>query len=91
MDALCTSRPTKSALPGSWLARPTLVLALLFGIGTVVFPFLLMQPSFGFGVAASRTPNPTQTRLKSLVTHIVYGVGLYVSAVGVSYILRVHA
>ena len=31
------------------------------------------------------------TRLKSLVTHIVFGVGLYVSAVGVSYVLRVHA
>jgi hypothetical protein len=50
-----------------------------------------MQPSLGLGVAASRTPNPTQARLKSLVTHIVFGVGLYVSAVGVSYVLRVHA
>ena len=76
---------------GSWLARPSLLPALLFGIGTVVFPFLLMQPSFGLGVAASRTPNPTQARLKSLVSHIVFGVGLYVSAVGVSYVLRVHA
>jgi hypothetical protein len=80
-----------AVVSGSWLARPTLVPALLFGVGTVVFPFLLMQPSLGLGVAASRTPNPTQARLKSLVTHIVFGVGLYVSAVGVSYVLRVHA
>ena len=73
------------------LARPTLLPALLYGIGTVVFPFFLMQPSFGLGIAASRTPNPTQARLKSLVTHTVFGVGLYVCALGVSHVLRVHA
>jgi hypothetical protein len=63
-------------------------LGLLYGIGTVVFPFFLMQPSFGLGIVASRTPNPTQARLKSLVTHIVFGLGLYVCALGVSYVLR---
>jgi hypothetical protein len=76
---------------GDWLARPTVLPALLFGIGTVVFPFFILQPSFGLGIAASRTPNPTQARLKSLVTHIVFGVGLYVCALGVSYVLRVYA
>lgn len=75
---------------GDWLARPTLLPALLFGIGTVVFPFFILQPSFGLGIAASRTPNPAQARLKSLVTHTVFGVGLYVCALGVSYVLRVH-
>ena len=74
---------------GDWLARPTVLPALLYGIGTVVFPFFIMQPSFGLGIAASRTPNPTRARLKSLVTHIVFGVGLYVCALGVSYVLRV--
>ena len=69
-----------------WLARPTLVPALLYGVGTVVFPFFIMQPSFGLGVAASRTPKPAQARLKSLVTHTVFGVGLYVGALGVSYL-----
>src|SRR6266850_4570473 len=76
---------------GDWLARPTLLPALLYGIATVVFPFFILQPSFGLGIAASRTPNPTQARLKSLVTHTVFGVGLYVCALGVSYVLRVHA
>jgi Protein of unknown function (DUF2938) len=76
---------------GDWLARPTALPALLYGIGTVVFPFFIMQPSFGLGIAASRTPNPTQARLKSLVTHTVFGVGLYVCALGVSYMLRAHA
>jgi uncharacterized membrane protein YagU involved in acid resistance len=73
---------------GDWLARPTLLPALLYGIGTVVFPFFIMQPSLGLGIAASRTPKPTQARLKSLVTHAVFGVGLYVCALGVSYLLR---
>src|SRR4051794_38300655 len=38
---------------GDWLARPTVLPALLYGIGTVVFPFFIMQPSFGLGIAAS--------------------------------------
>jgi len=76
---------------GDWLERPTLLPALLFGIGTVVFPFFVMQPSLGLGIASSRTPNPTQARVKSLVTHTVFGVGLYVCALGVSYMLRAQA
>jgi DUF2938 family protein len=76
---------------GDWLARPTLLPALLYGIGTVVFPFFIMQPSFGLGIAASRTPKPTQARLKSLVTHTIFGVGLYVCALGVSHVLRLPA
>jgi hypothetical protein len=74
---------------GDWLARPTLLPALLFGIGTVVFPFFILQPSLGLGIAASKTPKPTQARLKSLVTHTVFGVGLYGCGLVVSYVLRV--
>ena len=76
---------------GDGLARPTLLRALLYGIATVIFPFFILQPSLGLGIAASRTPKPMQARLKSLVTHTVFGVGLYVCALGVSYVLRVHA
>ena len=76
---------------GDWLARPTLLPALLYGIATVVFPFFILQPSLGLGIAASRTPAPTQARLKSLATHTVFGVGLYVCALGVRYLLRVEA
>ena len=71
---------------GEWLARPTLLVALLYGIGTVVFPFFVLQPSLGLGIASSRTPKPMQARLKSLVTHTVFGFGLYICALGVSYL-----
>ena len=74
--------------PGDWLVRPTVLPALLFGIATIVFPLFILQPSLGFGVAASKTPRPAQARLKSLATHIVFGVGLYLSGLGVSYVLR---
>ena len=73
---------------GDWLARPTVLPALLYGIATVVFPLFVMQPSLGLGVAASRTSNPARARLKSLVTHCVFGFGLYVWALAVSYVMR---
>lgn len=76
---------------GSWLLRPTLLPALLFGIGTVLVPFFVMHPAFGLGFAASRTPNPSQARLRSLAAHTAFGVGLYVCAVGARYMLPVHA
>jgi hypothetical protein len=72
---------------GSWLARPTLLPALAFGIATVLVPFFTMQPSFGLGVAASKTPHPNRARLKSLMTHSVFGVGLYVCAYVLSHTL----
>ena len=61
----------------NWLQHPTLFPALLFGVVTVLMPFFIMQPAFGLGVAASKTPNPLQARLRSLMNHISFGVGLY--------------
>ena len=74
--------------PATWVARPTLGPALAYGVATVVFPFFVMQPSFGLGVASARTPRPARARIKSLVTHAVFGAGLYVWGIGVSSILR---
>ena len=71
----------------SWLAHPTVLPAVLFGLCTVLVPFLIMHPSFGLGIAASRTPNPPQARLRSLMAHVTFGVGLYVSAVGMRHML----
>ena len=63
----------------SWLQQPSLLPALTVGIATVAAPFLLMQPAMGAGVAASRTPNPVSARLHSLLTHSIFGLGLYLS------------
>ena len=61
----------------AWARQPTLAPALALGIATVAAPFLLMQPGMGAGIAASRTPRPNSARLHSVVTHAVFGLGLY--------------
>jgi hypothetical protein len=66
--------------PPGWLQAPTPGPALVFGFATVALPFLVMQPAFGFGVAASKTPNPMQARLRSVRSHALFGLGLYLSA-----------
>ncbi|MHC1948403.1 DUF2938 domain-containing protein [Bradyrhizobium sp. UFLA06-06] len=60
-----------------WVRQPTIAPALMVGIGSVAAPFLVMQPAMGAGIAASRTPRPWAARLQSLVTHAVFGFGLY--------------
>jgi hypothetical protein len=79
-----------SLAPDGWLVRPRLLPALLFGLGTVLFPYLVMQPAYGLGVAASKAPNPTAARLKSLMSHGVFGLGLYLSAVTASHLSGGH-
>lgn len=63
-----------------WAHRPSLLPALLVGIATVAAPFLVLQPALGAGIASSKAPDPGAARLRSLATHTVYGLGLYVSA-----------
>ena len=63
-----------------WIADPTPGPALLVGVCTVLAPYLILQPAMGLGIAARRARNPALARLHSLVTHAVFGLGLYVSA-----------
>lgn len=63
----------------SWLQHPTPLPAVIFGVVTVFAPFFIMQPSFGLGFASSKTPNPRQARLRSLINHTAFGVGLYLT------------
>ena len=80
------------ALVGNnWLQHPTLIPAIVFGVVTVLAPFFIMQPSFGLGFAASKVPNPTQARLRSLMNHTAFGAGLYLFAVLGNGLLRVYA
>lgn len=71
-----------------WLYRPTLLPALIIGIITIVAPFFIMQPAFGFGIAASKLKNPLVARFMSLLSHSIYGLGLYLSAVVIQCLLN---
>ena len=80
------------ALAGNnWLQHPTLIPAIIFGVVTVSAPFFIMQPSFGLGFAASKTSNPMQARLRSLINHTAFGIGLYLFALLGNWLLRVYA
>ncbi|MFJ4383784.1 DUF2938 domain-containing protein [Pseudomonas sp. NPDC089408] len=63
-----------------WLMAPTLLPAVVVGVATVVAPLCFMQPVMGAGFFASKTPTPARNCLKSLATHCVFGVGLFLSA-----------
>lgn len=71
-----------------WARQPTLLPALILALAALVAPLFIMQPGMGAGIAASRTPNPTQARLRSLMNHSIFGVGLYASAVLAAMLLR---
>ena len=72
----------------AWLRDPTLAPALLAGVVTVIAPLFVMQPAMGAGFAASRTPQPVKSRLRSVVNHTVFGAGLYVTAAVIDAIVR---
>jgi len=73
-----------------WLQEPTVLPAMILGLATVAIPFFVMQPSFGLGIASSKTPNPTQARLRSLMNHAVFGLGLYISALALSLVFKAY-
>lgn len=57
----------------------------LVGLLTLFAPFMILQPAFGFGIAASRTPRPWLARLLSVLTHVAYGLGLYIAAFAIRF------
>ena len=64
----------------AWAQAPTLGPALVVGVGTLPAPLLILQPALGAGIASSKTPTPALNTLKSLITHVVFGVGLFFAA-----------
>ena len=71
-----------------WARHPTIGPALIVGIGGVAAPFLLMQPGMGAGIAASRTPRPAAARIQTLMTHTIFGLGLYAAGWATSLLMR---
>ncbi|OLP62175.1 hypothetical protein BJF93_01270 [Xaviernesmea oryzae] len=67
-----------------WLAAPTLMPALVWGIVTVAAGWFLLQPGLGLGMAASKTPQPGKVRLSNLAAHVVFGLGLWLTALALA-------
>jgi hypothetical protein len=54
--------------------------AFTFGLVTCVFPWLLMFLAMGFGWFGVGGPPGTQLFLSSLISHVAFGVGLWLGA-----------
>jgi hypothetical protein len=67
--------------PSGWVTQPTLAPAMIVGIVTIGAGWFILQPAMGAGIAASKRPNANQIRAMSIAGHIVFGLGLYLTAI----------
>jgi len=51
---------------------------LVFGIATVLLPWLWMFPSIGIGLLASKSPDRSRILKTSIVNHTDFGLGLFI-------------
>ncbi len=60
---------------------PRIWQGLSFGLVTVLVPWLIFQPLFGWGFPMSKAPNPWKMRMKGVINHAVFGLGIGLSVV----------
>lgn len=72
-----------------WARSPAMLPALFVGVATVVAPLLILQPAMGAGIASRNTPTPVFSSIKNLVTHTVFGVGMYLAALATAVLIPV--
>lgn len=63
-----------------WARSPSMGPALLIGVATVVAPLFVLQPALGAGIASWKTATPVFNTVKSVATHTIFGVGLFLAA-----------
>jgi hypothetical protein len=63
----------------SAISTPQLWQGLIFGLATVLVPWFVFQPLFGWGIGMSKAPEPWKMRMKSMINHTVFGVGIWLS------------
>lgn len=61
---------------GLELPNNQLVGGLLFGLATSLLPWLILLPSFGWGIFGCRGPEGSNALLASTLSHISYGLGV---------------
>jgi hypothetical protein len=60
--------------------RSSFVAAVGYGLATCVFPWLLVFPAFGFGAFGRKGPAELKLFTSSLLNHLFYGLGLWLTA-----------
>ncbi len=65
---------------GPMASQPNIANGMVFGLVTLVFPWLVLQPALGFGIGALKLPNGGTIRIQNLTSHLVFGAALYIGA-----------
>lgn len=68
-----------------WLVDPSVLPPVLLSLALLVAPFFVMMPGLGLGIAGSKTPKPNVTRLKSVLAHTMFGLGMYATAMVINH------
>jgi hypothetical protein len=63
-----------------WSRDPTLLPALIVGVGTIAAGWFIMAPAMGAGFASAKRPDANRVRIIQLAGHLVFGLGLYAAA-----------
>lgn len=64
-----------------------LLSSIVYGLITTLAPFVILQPAFGFGYFAQQTPQPKLAMKNSLISHFIFGLGIYLSYLQCTYLL----
>lgn len=63
-----------------WINKPTMLPAMIVALATFSVPVFFVQPALGFGIAFSNMPHQYYLLLRLFLIHVVYGVGLFLTA-----------
>ena len=58
-------------------SEPSLSSAIIFGVVTLIAPWLVLQPALGLGLFARLAEKPTTIRAINLSVHLIFGAVLY--------------
>ena len=66
------------------ILEPTITHGLVFGVASVLVPWLFFMPAMGNGIMASKTPNPKVVCTLALMMHSLFGLSF---GVGISMLI----
>jgi hypothetical protein len=63
-----------------WIAAPTFPPAFIYALATIAGGWFLLHPGLGLGWAVSKVEHPNRVRMLGLLSHSVFGLGLWLFA-----------
>lgn len=63
----------------AWIDAPRVLPVIIYLNTLILFPFCVLQPSFGFGFFGSKTRDPKAARKRVFIAYVGFGIGVYLS------------